>query len=251
MEVGAILSSLWRTLGARRREVSFLDPTPDAPVCVIGDVHGSMPLLERMVAQLPQDHQIVLVGDYIDRGEHSRETLQYLSERLDLICLMGNHEEMLLQFLQAPEHKGGRWIRNGGLQTLASFGVVGARPHMTDKELIACRDQLQEAMGVPLINWLQSLGSSIRTGNVLIVHAGADPYAAPDAQFQETMIWGHPDFLRVPRRDGVWVVHGHTIVPVAQSKHGRIAIDTGAYASGTLSAVCLDGAAPRFVTSTL
>jgi len=246
-----MLSSFWRALCAgQKRSVSFPNPTPGAPLCVVGDVHGTMPTLERLLGQLPQDHQIVLVGDYIDRGEHSNAVLQYLSARTDLTCLKGNHEEMLLQFLQDPEHHGGRWIKNGGLQTLASFGIAGVRPRMAGTELIACRDRLMEAMGMPLIKWLQSLGTSVRTGNVLIVHAGADPHAAADDQLQETMIWGHPDFLRVPRQDGVWVVHGHTIVPVAQSEQGRIAIDTGAYASGTLSAVCLDGTAPRFVTAT-
>lgn len=244
-----MLSSFWKMLSAQRAPY-FPEPAPDVPVCVIGDVHGSMPLLERMMAQLPQDHKVVLVGDYIDRGEHTCETLRYLSARPDLTCLMGNHEEMLLQFLQAPEHHGGRWIKNGGLQTLASFGIADVRPRMTDKELIACRDRLRDTMGVPLIRWLQNLNTSVQTGNVLIVHAGADPRAAAGDQLQETMIWGHPDFSCVPRRDGIWVVHGHTIVPIALAEQGRIAIDTGAYASGRLSAVCLDGSPPRFITVT-
>lgn len=244
-----MLSSFWKMLSAHRAPY-FPEPAPDVPVCVIGDVHGSMRLLEQMMAQLPDDYRVVLVGDYIDRGEHICDTLRYLSAREDLTCLMGNHEEMLLQFLQDPKHHGGRWIKNGGLQTLASFGISGVRPRMTDKELIACRDQLREAMGIPLIKWLKNLRTSVQTGNVLIVHAGADPRAAVDDQLQETMIWGHPDFLCVPRQDGIWVVHGHTIVPTAFAEQGRIAIDTGAYASGRLSAVCLDGSTPRFITTT-
>jgi serine/threonine protein phosphatase 1 len=202
-----------------------------------------------MLLQVPQGHRIIMAGDYIDRGEQSAEVLRYLRERPDLTCLMGNHEDMLLRFLQDPGREGGRWIRNGGLQTLASFGVRGARPQMTKEELFECRDRLQEAMGETLVSWVAGLDTSVLSGNVLAVHAGADPRAAPDKQSEETLMWGHPDFFRTPRCDGNWVVHGHTIVREAVAEQGRIAIDTGAYATGVLSAVCLDHSAPRFLTA--
>ncbi|WP_264212279.1 metallophosphoesterase [Leisingera thetidis] len=240
-----MLSSLFGKFG---KAASFADPAPQTPLCVIGDVHGCLPLLEKMLAQVPQDHRIVLAGDYIDRGEQSAGVLHCLSARKDLTCLMGNHEDMLLRFLQHPGREGGRWIRNGGLQTLASFGIRGVRPQMARDELCACRDQLQEAMGEELMAWVAGLETSVLSGTVLAVHAAADPGAAPDQQAGDTLMWGHPEFLRTPRRDGIWVVHGHTIVDRAASGHGRISIDTGAYATGILSAVCLDGGAPRFIT---
>lgn len=215
---------------------------------MIGDVHGCQTLLERMLQALPQDHRIILVGDYIDRGEQSAEVLRYLSSRSDLTCLMGNHEDMLLRFLQDPKREGARWIRNGGLQTLASFGLRNARLQMNEEELVACRDQLKDVMGDGLISWLTGLKTSVLSGNVLVVHASADPQVAPDGQTEKTLVWGHPDFLRKSRGDGTWVVHGHTIVDEATATKGRIAVDTGAYATGILSAVCLDGAAPRFMT---
>lgn len=225
----------------------FAAPAPGEPLCVIGDVHGCLDLLERMLAQVPQGHRIVLAGDYTGRGEQSAEVLRCLSARPDLTCLKGNHEDMLLRFLRDPGREGGRWIRNGGLQTLASFGVPGVRPQMRAEELRACRDHLQERMGAALINWLAGLEASLLSGNVLAAHAGADPQIAADRQAEEVLMWGHPAFLGTPRRDGVWVVHGHTIVDHPAAAQGRIAIDTGAYASGVLSAVCLGSGAVRFL----
>lgn len=227
---------------------AFADPAPKAPLCVIGDVHGCLPLLEQMLARVPQDHRVILTGDYVDRGEQSAGVLRYLSARPDLTCLMGNHEDMLLCFLQNPAGEGGRWIRNGGLQTLASFGICGARPQMSEDELRSCRNRLQAAMGEELVAWIAGLETSVLSGTVLVAHAGADPSAAADEQQDDTLLWGHREFFRTPRRDGVWVVHGHTIVSKPAAERGRIAVDTGAYATGTLSAVCLDGGAPRFLS---
>lgn len=241
-----MLSSLFRKLSGAD---TFADPAPAEPLCVIGDVHGCLPLLERLLAQLPQDHRVILVGDYIDRGEHSAEVLRYLSTQPALTCLMGNHEEMLLAFLRHPEEAGGRWVRNGGLQTLASFGIRGVRPQMSADELRTCRDRLEQAMGDALIAWLAGLRRSVLSGTVLVTHAGADPQMPPDAQPEQVLTWGHQDFLRKSRRDGIWVVHGHTIVSRAAAVRGRIAVDTGAYATGRLSAACLAGGPARFLST--
>ncbi|WP_259971243.1 metallophosphoesterase [Leisingera caerulea] len=240
-----MLSSLLRKFG---KGPAFADPAPGEPLCVIGDVHGCLPLLQQMLAQVPQDHRVILAGDYVDRGEQSAEVLRFLSARPDLTCLMGNHEDMLLRFLKNPAGDGGRWIRNGGLQTLASFGICGARPQMSADELRGCRDRLQAVMGDALIGWIEGLETSVLSGTVLVAHAGADPGAAADEQEEDTLRWGHREFFRTPRQDGIWVVHGHTIVSKPVAERGRIAVDTGAYATGTLSAVCLDGSAPRFLS---
>lgn len=243
-----MLSSLFQRFA--RRE-PFPDPQPEEPLCVIGDVHGCFPLLLKLLEKVPAGHRTVLVGDYIDRGEQSAEVLRYLSSRPDVTCLMGNHEDMLLRFLKHPAREGLRWIGNGGLQTLASFGIRGVRPQMSTAELEDCRDRLQEAMGAGLTGWLAGLPASMQSGNVLIAHAGADPDKPADQQEDTVLLWGHPEFLRRRRRDGVWVVHGHTIVTQPAAEHGRIAIDTGAFAGGTLSSVCLDGTAVAFLNARL
>ncbi len=240
-----MLSSLFQRFG---RRAAFSAPAPENPICVIGDVHGCIAQLEELLKEIPQDHRTILVGDYIDRGEHSAEVLQLISEHSGFTCLMGNHEDMLLHFLDDPEKGGPRWLRYGGMQTLASFRVRGVRPEMNKGELQDCRDQLHEVMGDDLIQWLNSLKTHELSGNVLVAHAGADPLSPPGLQPEETLVWGHPGFQTVDRRDGIWVVHGHTIVKKAAARRGRIAIDTGAFATGVLSAVCLDGTEPRFIS---
>lgn len=241
-----MLTSLFKKFGMR---AAFMPPNPDEPLCVIGDVHGCIFQLEKLLSSVPQGYRIILVGDYVDRGEHSAEVLRLVSARSDLTCLKGNHEEMLLRFLKDPRGQGPHWLRYGGLQTLASFGVRGVRTEMTADELSDCRDRLHDAMGDPLCAWVEGLKTSELSGNVLVVHAAADPDLPAQEQVDDTLIWGHPSFESTVRRDGVWVVHGHTIVDVAVAHHGRISIDTGAFATGVLSAVCLDGSEPRFLTA--
>jgi len=233
-----------KSLFSPPREVrcEFGQPAPLIPLAAIGDIHGCADLLERLLSQLEPDLQVICVGDYIDRGDHSADVLRILHAKPDIICLKGNHEEMLLNFLEQPETYGRRWFRNGGLQTMASFGIAGLTQTSSDDRLRTVRDALVKAMGDPLIDWLNGLQSGWRVGNLAVVHAGADPALPLDAQPGHVLRWGHPDFMTTPRRDGVWVIHGHTIVAAPAMDEGRVAIDTGAYASGRLTAaVVTDG----------
>ena len=239
-----MLSSLFKRYA---RRPSFSTPAPDRPICVIGDVHGCIRQLENLLPQIPQDHHIVFVGDYVDRGENSADVMRLIMQDGNATCLKGNHEDMMLDFLRDPENNGPRWLRYGGLQTLASFGVRGIRTEMNGTELAECRDNLLAAIEPELMHWLNSLKPFDLSGNVLTTHAGANPNTAPDQQSEKTLMWGHPDFRTVDRQDGIWVVYGHTIVGQASAQRGRIAVDTGAFATGVLSAVCLAGGEPRFV----
>lgn len=232
-----------------RRRFFWDTPRPEAPLCVIGDIHGCLTQLQQMLAQVPAGYRIILLGDYVDRGPESAAVLRLLQAREDLTCLKGNHEEMLLRFLQDPQETGPQWLQHGGLETLRSFGLQEARSQMEAGELCACRDQLQAAMGEDLIRWLAARPTSLLSGTVLLVHAGADPRRSPEDQPEGGLLWGHRSFQRQKRRDGIWVVHGHTVVGVPEVRGGRIAIDTGAYATGRLSALCLDGGPLRFLTT--
>ncbi|MFL4472282.1 metallophosphoesterase [Tateyamaria armeniaca] len=225
----------------------FPAPAPDSPFIAVGDIHGRIDLLELFLEMGPA-YPIVCVGDYVDRGEHSAEVLRLLSQRTDITCLSGNHEEMMLGFLKSPEKVGPRWLRYGGLQTLASFGISGVTNGGNAQALIAARDQLKDKMGPELISWMRSLPTRWQSGNVAVVHAGADPLRSIDNQDTEALHWGHRDFAKVDRTDGVWVVHGHTIVDVPHARNGRIAIDTGAYATGNLTAVLIEHGKTSFET---
>ena len=224
-------------------------PVPDETFIVLGDIHGRADLLQRFLDMEPS-YPVVCVGDYIDRGDNSAEVLQILRSELNVTCISGNHEEMLLNFLKNPEQSGARWLRYGGLQTLASFGVAGVTESSRTDAIVKAAEQLQDAMGPDLIAWLGTLPSRWQSGNVAVVHAGADPSMDIADQSKSTLHWGHPDFDKSMRRDGVWIVHGHTIVDAPGTMDGRIAIDTGAYATGRLTAVLIEQGQTSFETIT-
>ncbi|MEP0144405.1 MAG: metallophosphoesterase family protein [Erythrobacter sp.] len=231
-----MLSNLLQKL---RGAGGFSRPCPDRPLAIIGDVHGCVDLLHRLLAKLPSDAQVILVGDYIDRGEDSADVLRYLCNRQDLICLRGNHEDMLLQFIEDPARYGPRWLQYGGLQTLASFRISGVQSGATPKALTECRDALLAKMGTELVEFVNRLLPSYLSGNVLVTHAGANPTVAPEYQTPSDLAWGHPNFDKTMRKDGIWVVYGHVIQDQPIASKGRIGIDTGAYATGKLTAVYL------------
>ncbi|EYD75434.1 serine/threonine protein phosphatase I [Rubellimicrobium mesophilum DSM 19309] len=225
---------------------------PDRPLAVIGDVHGRDALLARLLGRIAErapEAQIVLVGDMIDRGEESAAVLRRVSGRADLVGLRGNHEAMCLEFLDDPEAYGPRWLFNGGLQTLASFGIGGVSERSRGEGLRAARDRLREAMGEELIAWLRARPLWWRSGNVVVAHAGADPARPLEEQEEQALLWGHPRFGEVPRTDGLWVVHGHTILPRPIVEGGRIGVDTGAYATGRLTAALIGAGGVEFLST--
>jgi len=231
---------MWGFLRKREVEqpVEFDPLAPEENVIAVGDIHGRFDLLNKFAdAAIPA--QIICLGDLIDRGEQSADVLRTLFEVPDVITLMGNHEEMMLSFIDDPKANGERWLRYGGLQTLHSFGVSGISQTSSGPDLEKARDALYAAMGADLVEWVASLPKSWVSGNVAFVHAGADPAVPIDDQENRTLLWGHRDFGRVPRSDGMWVVHGHTIIDSPTVKQGVISIDTGAYATGKLCAATI------------
>lgn len=226
-------------------------------MAVIGDLHGRADLLEQIIeqiaAQVGSDLPLVFVGDFIDRGENSAEVLGLL-QRLqasiwpaEVVCLMGNHEAMMLDFLDAPAADGGVWLRNGGVATLASYGIPLLE--RTSDALHASRDGLRAALGDGTEAWLRTLPLSHRSGNVFVAHAGADPHAPLDQQHSDHLLWGHPEFITTARGDGVWVAHGHMICPQPSATEGRISVDTGAYATHRLTAALLADGGCQFLST--
>lgn len=225
---------------------------PDTPLAVVGDVHGRLDLLDLLLGHLEAvapDHRIILVGDLVDRGEDSAGVLRRLIGRPDITCLRGNHEAMCLGFLDNPEREGRRWLGNGGLQTLASFDLRGLSLQPGPEALRQMRDRLAEAMGSAMIDWLRNLPVIFQDGNIAVIHAGADPLVSLEEQEESSLLWGHPRFGTVPRGDGIWVVHGHVIQAEPLAKAGRIAVDTGAYATGRLTAALIGAGEVRFLST--
>lgn len=231
---------------------------PETPFFAVGDLHGCDRLFDRLLRHLESlghpNAILVTVGDYVDRGEETARLLRRLRFLSDSVgdamqCIMGNHEMMLLEMLENPAERGARWLRHGGLQTLASYKVppvLGDRP---EQDWIDMRDRLADRMGDELITWIRNLPLSWRTGNVVVTHAGADPSAPIDTQPKKNLLWGHPDFLRQPRSDGLWVVYGHNITQTPEAVEGRISTDTGAYATGVLTAALVETDSVTFHTA--
>lgn len=247
-------------------------PQPDSPLAVIGDLHGRADLLGLMLDRLAQhpratELRLVFVGDVIDRGPDSAGALSRLwaltstpRPFASVTCLMGNHERMLLDFLADPVAHGARWLVSGGDATLASFGLSPERPPRragTDpagtppnpaQTLQGLRDGLAAALGPDLIDWIAARPVLWHEDRLAICHAGGDPSRALDAQGEDALLWGHPAFARKLRKDGLWVAHGHTIVSAPSAREGRIAVDTGAWRSGRLSAAVFGPGGVQFVS---
>jgi serine/threonine protein phosphatase 1 len=235
----------------------WAEPQPDQPFFAIGDVHGCYDDMRRLLDQtmmIDDSAAVICVGDLIDRGDNSAAVLRFIAEHSSpadtrLHSLMGNHEAMLLGMLDDPEITGPHWLRHGGLQTVASFGLSNLTDNLNAAGLIDLRDHLRDALGPKLEAWLRTRPSSWHSGNVSVVHAGASPWESLEAQEVGHLVWGHPDFATVPRRDGQWIVHGHYIVPSPRKAEGRIAIDTGAYATGRLTGVYVHPERVQFLSA--
>lgn len=235
----------------RRRAASPVFDAPieiDRPTYAVGDIHGRHDLLIALLERIAddaarhgfEDARLVFLGDYVDRGEESAQVLATLGALArdggDSVALLrGNHEQMLLDFIADPAAGGPRWLSNGGLQTLMSYGVGGLGPASDPQALTDAAARLAQAMG-PDLDLLRLTPDSALFGRVLFAHAGADPALPPERQEARALLWGAPGFRRTPRADGLWVAHGHWVVDEPSAEQGRIALDTGAWFSGRLTA---------------
>lgn len=235
------------------------DTWPDA-LFVIGDVHGCLSQLLDLEARIVADAAalpskwIVLLGDYVDRGPDSAAVLDHLVAKQPdgfvRVCLAGNHETMMLAYFDNPSGDDS-WLQLGGDQTLLSYGIDAdeMRHHATTS---ARRRQILDAH-VPSshIDFLRALPVTCSVGNVVCVHAGLVPGIPTQQQKEADMLWMRyrPDTDASPDDDRI-VVHGHTPTSVPLMLPHRIAIDTGAFATGVLSAVHLDASGNRMLLQT-
>lgn len=226
-------------------------------IYAIGDVHGCyeqlVALFEAIVADLTQSDgatpaSVILCGDYVDRGPDSAKVLDalvWLRRRapFDVAFLRGNHEAMLLQFLERPD-QALLWLEHDGIGTLASYGVEAA----PEEDCYQLRDRLLDAMPAAHLALLRALPVRLVRGDYVFVHAGLRPGVALARQSDEDCLWIGDDFLRRDRRFEKIVVHGHSWrSDRPEVTDNRIGIDTGVYATGVLTAVRLDGARIAFV----
>ncbi len=224
----------------------------------IGDVHGRVDLLRQMHEMISEDaalankprQRIVYLGDYIDRGLESRQVVDLLLDAplpgFEAVYLKGNHEEVLLQFLEDPA-VGPNWFFFGGDATLYSYRVAGASPTIDEDGLGQVQAAFQSALPDRHLAFYRALELQHRVGDYLFVHAGIRPGVPEASQSPADLLWIRDEFLKSSADHGAVVVHGHTITPEPEVRPNRIGIDTGAYASGRLTCLVLDGAERRFL----
>lgn len=234
---------------------------PRAPegkrVYAVGDIHGRADLLDDLLARIETDANgapsiLVFLGDYIDRGADSRGVINRLialSERgHELVFLRGNHEAAMLNFLRNPE-TGLHWVKIGGGETMRSYGVGPPLREAEPAAFEAAALALREAVPDTHIKFLNSLTLTARYGDYVFVHAGLRPGRDLGQQEAEDLLEIRAPFLKSSARWPFVVVHGHSPVERGYRDERRIAIDTGAYATGRLSAVRLDGEAVDFIAT--
>lgn len=230
---------------------------PDQPFCAIGDVHGCFDLLEplytRIRSEFGPDLPVIFLGDLVDRGLSSADTLDFVRNLTETapashVALKGNHELMMLDFLHAPADRGHRWLRFGGAETLQSYGIAVLTDDPDQADLERYAFMLHDSAPPGLIHWMDCLPAHWQTGNMHCVHAAMAPDVSVLAQNPKVMIQGHRDFLRKVRRDGQTVVHGHTVVETPYAEGSRVAVDTGAFFTGRLTAAYIAPGECRFIT---
>lgn len=219
-------------------------------IYAIGDIHGRADLLSQLLScieadcrQRPVQRAItVFVGDYIDRGRHSRDVIDLLlrwRERQEAVFLRGNHETFLARFLSDSKTLGD-WRQWGGLETLLSYGLQPTiNPGRDEQERLA--DQLANSLPKEHFDFLESLELSYGCGDFFFVHAGIRPGVPIDEQAEEDLLWIREEFLAYEPPFERMIVHGHTPVETADFRSNRINIDTGAFATGRLTCIVIEG----------
>jgi serine/threonine protein phosphatase 1 len=233
------------------------NPNENTRVYVIGDIHGRLDLLDRLIDEIERDAEergasslTVTLGDYIDRGPDSRGVLDRLLSNPfpgDYVALKGNHEVLLETFLE-DSAIGAHWRQLGGLETLRSFGVSIAAT-MVGKNYEEAAEQLRVALSPVHTKFLASLKTSLTVGRYFLCHAGIRPGVALERQRPQDLMWIRGEFLRSRLDFGKIVVHGHTPTAEPEVLPNRINIDTGAFATGRLTCVVLEGGSHRFITT--
>jgi serine/threonine protein phosphatase 1 len=249
--VAAMIGSFFRkSKPAVRRAASVPD---GAVVWAVGDVHGRADLLLPLMTEIVNDLRatrparpvIVMLGDYVDRGADSKGVIDLLCRLSDVAdiethFLRGNHEDRFEAFLTEPE-LGPSWCEYGGREALLSYGVTIPALRGEVGGWIEASANLNAALPETHRRFLARQESSFEIGDYFFAHAGARPGIALTEQSDQDLMWIRGDFLGGRTPFEKVVVHGHTPEEAVHADSRRIGIDTGAYATGVLTGLRLEG----------
>ncbi|MEP5731068.1 MAG: metallophosphoesterase family protein [Sulfitobacter sp.] len=224
-----------------------------APIYAIGDIHGQLEELQRVLDLIEADGgpvaNVVFLGDYTDRGAQSRAVIDVLIDGLAMgrnwHMIKGNHDRMFSWFMRDyPQHEAYLpveiyWLhaRLGGDTTLASYGV-----EFTEKSrMLDVHAQARSLVPQSHIDFLNNLQLSYETDDLFFVHAGIKPGVPLAEQDEEDLLWIRKEFHEDTRQHPKLIVHGHT--PVAEPMHygNRINLDAGAGYGKPLGVAVFEG----------
>lgn len=237
-------------------------PSPEAAdatsVYAVGDVHGRLDLLEEIEVAIgadiaairPARPVICYLGDYVDRGPASAQVIDRLAtpfaDDVARVFLKGNHEDRMLEFLEAPAAAGPAWLQYGGREALESYGVA-VPERVEGADWMRMRDMFSAALPTAHLAFLRALRLAFVWRGYLFVHAGLDPARPVNAQDGHDLMWIREPFLSADRDWGLRVVHGHVIADRPVFRPNRIGIDTGAYHSGRLTCLVASDDGTRLI----
>ncbi len=250
---------VWKRLFGRKEEIAPRDwVAPEGQrIYAIGDIHGRLDLLDQLIVKIEEDNasrkrvrtQIIFLGDLCDRGPDSRgvieRVMQLAKASPDVRLIAGNHEELLIRSWDGDRRSAGLINRVGGRETMLSYGVDETKYDEADI------DELLEMFVAHIpeshIAFLKDADDWIVAGDYLFVHAGIRPGDAIEEQRTSDLRWIRREFTDFDGDHGMMVIHGHSITEEADIQANRIGIDTGAYASGKLTAIGIEGAEHWFL----
>lgn len=247
-----------KSLFSRRTTAPARMITAGERIYAIGDIHGRLDCLDALLTQIGDDDgkrgttktTLVFLGDLVDRGPESRGVVERLAQLKMLrrcVFLMGNHEEVMIDAWEGDDAAVRLFHRIGGRETLLSYGVTEADYDKADFEQLLVL--LATHIPADHIAFLRGFHDTYQSGDFLFVHAGIRPGTPIDEQRPAEMRWIRDRFLDDPRDHGVIVVHGHSITAEVEERPNRVGVDTGAYASGKLTAVGLEGSERWFLST--
>lgn len=228
-------------------------------IYAIGDTHGHLNLMEKLYAKITWDlathpvgdHRIIFLGDYIDRGPDSAGCVEYLINLMavsdKLICLKGNHEDKLQNFLADPIKLADSFFTYGGLDCAASYGVDMAGFARSEKEVLQVCTELKQKIPARHTKFYTELLTTVSFGDYMFTHAGVRPGIALDQQSEHDLIWIRAEFIPYQGLYEKVIVHGHTPAYPMELLPNRVNVDTHAYETGVLSCLVLDGTEYRVI----
>lgn len=232
-----------------------------ARVYAIGDIHGSLDLLQKLQEKILADASnappstqkfLIYLGDYVDRSPDSKGVIDLLLREplpgFERIHLMGNHEEMFLSFLRYAAF-GEAWFAAGGEATVKSYGIPIDGTGLTPEDYQEIRDAFHRAVPAAHLKFLSDLELTYEIGNCLFVHAGVRPGKELKDQKPQDLLWIKEPFTRSTANHGKIIVHGHSSRKRVERRANRINVDTGAWETKRLTCLVLEGTSQRFIST--